>query len=547
MKKTNGSKPLPNYTFGVEIETFGVHGAVLAWGLKKNGLLVTGRHATPETPAEQRRRAREQGAWDLGDDGSIRGDHPIEIRSPVLSGRKGLKEIEKVCRVLNELGSQANASCGLHVHVGITNAEKQGEKPFTIPEILTVLKRYQAWEKTIDGFVASGRREGKNNYCASISGLVKTIDTEVEKCKAPAPEVAKVDTTWASARSTRDGNRTNAEMLTGCDCGECVVRAVTVENRRLQDEYNQKYQRRINLNDVTTLAQFGDHYHKVSVTPLTKYGTLEFRQHHGTTKGKEITNWVRFLLNHIEVSRRLTVASEPIVTAVIPEGASAPEPGSVEVRKGARGPAYKDKDVTMGLRTHVKKHFLGQKARFAPRPRRTKKAAVQAVAIEAAPTEVPREPLRFLNVAQGTAPHVWRLTPNEMLGATITADPGGSVTPPETVYRVHFEDLGTPVEIARRPANALQQNPITGRVEAVHVEGPVTEVAVIQAQNENLPTSGRLTFGSPPDPAAPSVPDYSGWSIDHYNIAASLAADPASVLANPLYMLLNSPYFRLIG
>ena len=477
MKKTT-NKPLPNYTFGVEIETFGVHGAVLAWALKQAGLRVTGRHASPETPAEQRRLDRNQGAWDLGDDGSIRGTHPIEIRSPILSGRKGLKEIETVCRALNEVGSEVNTSCGLHVHVGITNAETQGEKPFSIPEILTILKRYQAWEKTIDGFVASGRREGKNTYCGSIGSLIKNIDGEVEKSKVPVPVCVKVDETWAKGISTRDANRTNAEMLTGCDCNDCISRAVQVENRRVQDEYNQKYQRRLVMNDVTTLAQFGDHYHKVSVSPLTKYGTLEFRQHHGTTKGKEITNWVRFLLNHIEVSRRLTAASEPVVPVVSEQVVGGATEAGVVARKGFRS-SYKDKDATMGLRPHVKKHFLGQKARFAPRPRGTK-AAVAAARIPDAPSEVPRASGNLLST-EALARRVEELqqisrdVEDRAHDLTLrVAQQVSSVT--------QFEDLGTNEEIAQRNApNTLQINPVNGEMEQIYVPGPVQEMTVIQA------------------------------------------------------------------
>jgi hypothetical protein len=358
----NKAHNLPPYTFGVEIETFGVHGAVLAWGLRNAGLHVVGTFAEDGGNGQTRRTAREQGAWDLGEDGSIRGKNPIEIRSPILSGIKGLKEIEKVCRVLKQVGSEINTTCGLHVHIGILNASQQGIKPFTAQEVLTIVKRYQTWEKSIDSFLASGRRDDKNEYCRSTGRLVGVLQPEIDRALAggvTGPTLA--DAEWA---------RVNTMSIRGCDCANCVEQALVVENRRREDQFRRNTGRRIDLAKPETLAAFGEHYDRVSVQPLNKYGTIEFRQHHGTINAKEITNWIRFLINHIEVSRRICAAAPVVSTAIAPASAA---PETVKQKP------VKDRDVLMGLSTSTRKHFKGQASRFAPRPRRPRTAAPAAV------------------------------------------------------------------------------------------------------------------------------------------------------------------------
>ena len=45
-----------------------------------------------------------------------------------------------------------------------------------------------------------------------------------------------------------------------------------------------------------------DRYYKVNTVPLTSYGTVEFRQHSGTTDYEKISHWVRFLIGFVEAS-----------------------------------------------------------------------------------------------------------------------------------------------------------------------------------------------------------------------------------------------------
>jgi hypothetical protein len=47
-------------------------------------------------------------------------------------------------------------------------------------------------------------------------------------------------------------------------------------------------------------------YHKVNLQSLTSHGTVEFRQHQGSTDYMKISNWIRFLMGFVDSSRDYT-------------------------------------------------------------------------------------------------------------------------------------------------------------------------------------------------------------------------------------------------
>jgi len=580
MTKNQNSKEFPNYTFGVELETFGVNGAVLSWALRRAGLNVVGAFAEDGGNASTRRQAREQGSWDLGEDGSIRGSHPIEIRSPVLSGRKGLKDIERVCRVLKEVGSEVNASCGLHVHIGITNAAAQGMKPFTAPEILSILKRYHQWEKSIDGFLAAGRRENKNQYCKSLDRLIGAVEQEVQRAQGqPVAGPVLVDAEWG---------RQNSMNTRGCDCADCQVLVVDQENRRREDQHRRVTGRRIDLNKPETLAQFGDHYDKVSVQPLTKYGTIEFRQHHGSIDAKEITNWIRFLMNHIEVSRRLYAASEARKAALkAAEGqvAVAPVPTVPAVAQTPEGQPKaaaprlpKDRDVLTGLTASARKHFKGQANRFSPRPRKPKKASAGDVAqgeTPAPPTSNRARQIYTLNVdgvnvtqaitAADTTPQPTGLAGLREALRRVTDTVGQEPTPPmpqpppsvapvqevqdltaEALNRISTSDIHAQLEHAEALAQNAQQDRIAVvehwvREAQAENERARNAVAEIQAAT-GVTVSQTTTLG----PAGTVSATNATGSVQSGVMQALYGRNYASV-ANGIMADWNNPWRRIAG
>ena len=136
------NQTLPSRTFGVEIEARGLYFSQVVETIQELGYSAQddGYHheATP--------------FWKVMGDGSINGRLGFEAVSPVLSGEEGIRELRRVSRALNRAGATVNRSCGLHVHVDVSD--------LTAAEIATVICRYAQFEGEIDTFMPPSRRTG---------------------------------------------------------------------------------------------------------------------------------------------------------------------------------------------------------------------------------------------------------------------------------------------------------------------------------------------------------------------------------------------------
>lgn len=95
------------HKFGIEIEAYNCDMRRLPRELQDAGIVVAVEgynHTTREN-------------WKLVTDGSLQGNNTFELLSPILVGEAGLKELEKVCWVLDLCDAKINDSCGLHVHL----------------------------------------------------------------------------------------------------------------------------------------------------------------------------------------------------------------------------------------------------------------------------------------------------------------------------------------------------------------------------------------------------------------------------------------------
>ena len=139
-------------TFGVEIEC----------NVRRSDILT---YATPDFnfAYEGYNHTDNRSYFKFVTDGSVRGESPIECVSPILDdNHDGFKALETCCRVLNESHAVVNRTCGLHVHVGVT--DYSGE------EIVNIYKNYQKLERLIDSFMAPSRRANEAYYAQSILG-----------------------------------------------------------------------------------------------------------------------------------------------------------------------------------------------------------------------------------------------------------------------------------------------------------------------------------------------------------------------------------------
>jgi Putative amidoligase enzyme len=100
--------------------------------------------------------------WKIVPDGSL---HDIvrgaEFVSPILRGENGLREIDVVCRALQDFGCSVNRNCGLHTHIGV------GQVAFDF--FKSLVKLYAAFEPVIDTLVPPSRRASASQWCRSMT------------------------------------------------------------------------------------------------------------------------------------------------------------------------------------------------------------------------------------------------------------------------------------------------------------------------------------------------------------------------------------------
>ena len=97
-----------NRNFGIEIEAYNCSKQKLAQELTAVGIKVRveGYNHTDSTEH-----------WKLVTDSSLTGNQSFELVSPILHGEEGLKDLEKVCWVLELCNVKVDNSCGLHIHM----------------------------------------------------------------------------------------------------------------------------------------------------------------------------------------------------------------------------------------------------------------------------------------------------------------------------------------------------------------------------------------------------------------------------------------------
>lgn len=136
------------HKFGIEIEAYNCSMNRLACELREAGI-----HVTVESYNHTTR-----DHWKLVTDGSLQGNDTFELVSPILVGEAGLKELEKVCWVLDLCDVKVNDSCGLHVHLDAAD--------FNINTWRNLALTYKHLENLIDAFMPGTRRN--NSFCKSL-------------------------------------------------------------------------------------------------------------------------------------------------------------------------------------------------------------------------------------------------------------------------------------------------------------------------------------------------------------------------------------------
>jgi hypothetical protein len=228
-------------TFGVEIECFGAANVAILRAMGRRGIECAVIDHTDEV----------QPTWRLSKDNSIEGEAPIEVVSPVLSGREGLIEVAKVLEALRSVGCEVNSSCGFHVHWNCGD--------FTGKNMLSLLRFYAKFESVIDRFVDPSRRGNLNRTCWSM--------------------VKDDDLSW----------------VTRLDPTEQSIAAVVAA--RFEMAYHE-----------TEPEHRTSRYHKVNVQAYPMYGTVEFRQCEGTLETEKAIHWIVLTQQFVNKAKAVAVS-----------------------------------------------------------------------------------------------------------------------------------------------------------------------------------------------------------------------------------------------
>ena len=107
--------------------------------------------------------------WRLKTDSSVSGNgYGLEVVSPILQGDQGYSDLMLVMNAINNTGATINRSCGLHIHVGVSD--------WRIKHFKNLFKRYTKFERSIDSVMPNSRRDSNNGYCRSTARCFDTYN-----------------------------------------------------------------------------------------------------------------------------------------------------------------------------------------------------------------------------------------------------------------------------------------------------------------------------------------------------------------------------------
>lgn len=208
-----------NRTFGVEFEGYGVPMGTLVRKLEEAGINAGQSYYTN----------RDTSYWRVKPDGSLRGEAPFEIVSPILRGEEGLAEMKKVLDVALAAGAKVNITCGFHVHWGVGDWE--------LANFRNLAARYVKFERAIDSVLPKSRRQNNQYYCQGwLNGDAENKST-----------TARMWNKWMNCTTIR----------------------------KLADRLG------------------GGRYYKLNLNAFWSHSTVEFRHHSGTFEYAKAEAWVR--------------------------------------------------------------------------------------------------------------------------------------------------------------------------------------------------------------------------------------------------------------
>ena len=246
-QKALGPVPIPNVSFGVELEL--TSSRTQTPDQVAQSLTQQSGHDVAIMTEEYGLASRTYDTWKLMRDSSIechitRPDcNAFELVSPILSGMHGLSECNALVMALGRVPSlKVNKSMGFHVHVSVQNVG--------LKKLIKICQQFIKYEEAMDAFMPPSRCN--NTFCKSN--------------KAAVPGAT---------------NKLKHEALARCRSLE-----------ELCDKMN---------------PSPGERYYKLNLQNIKtgRQPTIEFRQHSATVSTEKILSWIRFCVLLVSNSARV--------------------------------------------------------------------------------------------------------------------------------------------------------------------------------------------------------------------------------------------------
>ena len=208
--------------------------------------------------------------WSMGYDGTVRAtgneNHACELTSNPIK-YSDLENVKKVIDFLNLNGASVNKTCGFHCHIDA--------KDLTLSEVKKVLVTYLIYEEVI-AFTQPSSRRWSSQWCSSVrnNGNVNESSTSLDSAFH---------------------NATTNDLITKIKKAKTFKDLFFVFN-----VYDPRYLK-CNIKGLYKYHQLQAYPRSVRESEAT--GTIEFRQHAGTTDWEKISSWVNFCYQIIESSR----------------------------------------------------------------------------------------------------------------------------------------------------------------------------------------------------------------------------------------------------
>ena len=185
--KTQAIEAIKSMTFGIEIEC--MFPTQLAIDL---GIRTTARNWSD--PLSMSHITNTNGAsltdWEASWDQTItrrEGYTPIEFNSKILSGEQGWASVEGFFKWLADCGAKVDASCGLHIHLGIKEMVRDMDIDQSIEAILKSLKFANSIKTAIFAQAGSARRFFESRWARTrTSHLRQDAETQARHNEVPS-------------------------------------------------------------------------------------------------------------------------------------------------------------------------------------------------------------------------------------------------------------------------------------------------------------------------------------------------------------------------